>query len=232
MGEGYPSPIPHPRIMHEHRLTVARSSRYFTAGPETDGVGEVWFVLHGYGQLAARFLKEFAPIDDGTRLVVAPEALSRYYVDHANRKVGASWMTREHREAEIDDYVRYLDAVRAEVLGRGARAEASVHVLGFSQGAATAARWTASSALAVERLILWGGEVPPDLPLERDDPRARLRAARLTLVAGSRDEYITAKVVTRDTARLEEAGVPYRVIAYDGGHEIDAGVLRRLTADG
>jgi predicted esterase len=217
--------------MHEHHLTVARTSRYFTLGPESGGVGEVWFVLHGYGQLAARFLREFASIDDGTRLVVAPEALSHFYVDHPNRKVGASWMTREDRLAEIDDYVRYLDAVRAELLGGGARPEAGVSVLGFSQGAATAARWTVLGAMAVERLVLWGGEVPPDLPLERDDACERLRAARLTLVAGSRDEYITEKVLAANAARLDEAGVPYRVIRYDGGHEIDAGVLRRLTAD-
>ena len=141
--------------MDEHRLTAPRTARYFTLGSDAAALGEVWFVLHGYGQLAARFLTGFAPIDDGTRLVVAPEALSRFYVDHANRKVGASWMTREDRLAEIDDYVRYLDAVRAEVLRDGTPRQSSVHVLGFSQGAAAAARWTASGAGPVDRLVLW-----------------------------------------------------------------------------
>jgi len=75
--------------VQEHRITVSRSARYFTLGrPDR----EVWFVLHGYGQLAARFLRHFEPLDDGTRLMVAPEALSRFYLGEARaeRGVGAS----------------------------------------------------------------------------------------------------------------------------------------------
>jgi predicted esterase len=212
----------------EHRLTVPRSARYFSAGKP---VREVWFVLHGYGQLALPFLAEFGSLDDGGRLVVAPEALSHYYVDHRNRTVGASWMTREDRLAEIEDYVRYLDAVYADVLRVADRARVAVHVVGFSQGAATAARWVALGTARLDRVVLWGGEVPPDLPLERPEARERLARSGLTLVVGSRDEFITDKVVTRDTERLTAAGVPHRVIRYDGGHAIDERVLRQLAAD-
>ncbi|MGH7701225.1 MAG: alpha/beta hydrolase [Gemmatimonadales bacterium] len=217
--------------MRENHLTVARTARYFTLGPEGRGVGEVWFLLHGYGQLAERFLPDFRPLDDGTRLLVAPEGLSRFYVDRASHQVGASWMTREDRLAEIADYVRYLDAVSDAVL-RDAPRDRRVHVLGFSQGTATAARWMVQGALRAERLILWGGEVPPDLGLEREAVRDRLRALALTIVAGSRDEYITPKVLARDTARLDEAAIPYRVVPFDGGHAIDERVLRDLAATG
>lgn len=212
--------------MIEHRLTVSRSARYFTAG--TPG-REVWFALHGYGQLAARFLRDLEPLAGDGRLLVAPEALSRFYVDHAERVVGASWMTREDRLAEIADYVSYLDAVYREVSGSGAAPGASVQVLGFSQGCATAARWIAQGRVRATRLILWGGEIPPDLGLEQDAVRDRLAAAGLTLVVGSADAYITAKVLARDTARLDAAGVPYRVVRYEGGHEIRAEVLRALA---
>src|SRR2546425_9676771 len=83
-------------------------------------------VCHGSGQLAARSLRHFEPLADGTRLVVAPEALSRFYLEDTTvpakeRKVGATWMTRENRLSEIDDYVRYLDALHAEVFARVAR---------------------------------------------------------------------------------------------------------------
>src|SRR2546422_2866054 len=46
----------------------------------------------------------------------------------------SSWMTREDRLAEIEDYVRYLDAVYAEVFGSLDRAGVTVHALGYSQG--------------------------------------------------------------------------------------------------
>lgn len=213
--------------MDEHRLTISRNARYFTLGR----LGrEVWFVLHGYGQLAARFLTAFEPINDGARLIVAPEALSRFYVDHSERKVGASWMTREDRLAEIADYVPYLDAVFRDALGTLERSAVTVHVVGFSQGAATASRWAAQGAARPDRLILWGGEVPPDLPLDQPEARDRLSRAQLTLVLGSNDAYITPKVLARDTGRLDAAGVAYRVVRYDGGHEIVPGVLRDLVS--
>jgi predicted esterase len=211
--------------VQEHRITVSRTARYFTLGRADR---EVWFVLHGYGQLAHRFLRHFEPLDDGTRLVVAPEGLSRFYLteDPAERRVGATWMTKEDRLAEIDDYVRYLDAVYEDVLRSIDRAQIKVAALGFSQGATTACRWTTLGASKIDRLIVWGGEVPSDV--------GPPRAARLTLVYGSRDEYFTPKVVAATEARLREQRVPYDSVPFDGGHEIDADVLKRvaLTPDG
>jgi predicted esterase len=211
--------------VQEHRITVTRAARYFTLGRAER---EVWFVLHGYGQLAARFLHHFAPIDDGTRLIVAPEGLSRFYLTEApaERRVGASWMTKEDRLAEIDDYVRYLGAVYEDALRAVDRTHIRVTLLGFSQGSATACRWTTLGASKIDRLIVWGGEVPPDVDLPR--------SLRLSLVYGSRDEYFTPKVVAATEARLRACDVPYELVPFVGGHEIDAEVLKRvaLTADG
>jgi len=209
--------------MNEHRVTVPRTARYFTLGP-TAAAREVWFVLHGYGQLAARFLNSVSSLDDGSRLLVAPEALSRFYVDAEGReKVGASWMTREDRLAEIADYVRYLDAIAADVFGRVARAGKSVHVLGFSQGAAAACRWAALGATPVDRLLLWGGEVPPDLEL------SPLAAIPVTVVFGTQDGLITAKVAATIAQRLQASAIRHRMVPFDGGHEIVPAVLRHVA---
>lgn len=211
--------------MTEHHLGVRRTARYFTLGPAAATAREVWIVLHGYGQLAARFLRAFAPLDDGTRCIVAPEGLSRFYAETGrNDKIGASWMTREDRLAEIDDYVRYLDALSAEVM-RGA--VVPVTVLGFSQGTATAARWLAQGNVRAARLILWGGEVPPDLDLAA--ARQRWEKTDVTLVVGSEDPYITPKVLSRDEQRLREHGISFRVEGFEGGHEIVPDVLGRVA---
>src|SRR5690242_1913739 len=152
--------------MEEHHLSVARTARYFTLGSPGPGTRELWLVCHGYGQLASRFLRPFSALDDGTRLIVAPEGLSRFYSDpNQHERVGASWMTREDRLTEIDDYVRYLDAVHAEVRSAGGGGTSRLVVLGFSQGVATACRWVARGSVPVERLIAWGGELPPELDL-------------------------------------------------------------------
>lgn len=213
-------------MMDEHFITTPRSARYFTLG-DPKRATELWIVLHGYSNLAARFLERFRAIATDRRCLVAPEGLSRFYLTErpTERRVGASWMTREDRQHEIDDYVRYLNAVYAEV----AAAAAPVTLLGFSQGTATACRWTAFGSAPVSRLIIWGGEVPPDLDLGQQLVAERLRAARLTLVYGTHDEYFTPKVVAATEARLKDANVPYELRSYDGGHLIDELALRSLV---
>ena len=216
-------------MTEEHRLTVHRSARYYTIGA-TRSPGEVWVVLHGYGQLAAMFLEKFRALDDGRRLFVAPEALSRFYVSErpSERRVGASWMTREDRLAEIDDYLRYLDATLDDVCR--SIGERSVNILGYSQGAATAARWAALGNVRVDRLVLWGGEFPPDLDVGREPGRARLDAMDLTLVYGRSDELITPKVIDRMREQLRPHGLSFDEVPFDGGHELNEDVLHRLMA--
>ena len=205
--------------MQEHHFSASRSARYFTLG-SPEHADDLWFVCHGYGQLAVRFLERFRSLQAEGRCIVAPEGLSRFYLTESptERRVGASWMTREDRLHEIDDYVRYLDGVYTKLVLRNA----CVTVLGFSQGTATACRWTALGSSRVDRLIVWGGEVPPDLDLRR------LRVPSLTLVYGTRDEFFTPKIVTATEARLREHKIPYELLPFEGGHEIDESTLQKL----
>lgn len=213
----------------EHRLTVPRSARYYSLGGG-GAVEEVWVVLHGFGQLAARFISSFAPAASASRLVVAPEALSRYYTDHTSRKVGATWMTSEDRLAEIGDYVQYLDLVIDRLLARPGGPPRRLEVHGFSQGAATASRWASMGRHQAARLVLWGGGVPPDLDLGRYG--ARLNAADLTIVIGDGDEFISEEAVQDQVTRLEEAGIAHRLIRFRGGHTIPQPVLAALAGEG
>jgi predicted esterase len=211
----------------EHHLEVVRTARYWTLGPpEAD---DVWVVLHGYNQLARRFLRRFVPIDDGARYVVAPEALSRFYVaaeqgrHGAESVVGGTWMTREDRHNEIRDYVAYLDRLH-DALDVGGR---RLTVLGFSQGVATATRWVVQGAARPERLVLWGDFTPPDLDLER--ARAALADVDLVMVRGSDDRALGSRLAEEERTRLAGAGIAYRSLVYEGGHDIDAETLRGLA---
>jgi predicted esterase len=173
--------------VQEHRLVTTRRARYYTIGGGEQPLAEVWIVLHGFGQLASVFIKYFQSIESPGRLIVAPEALNRYYVTPgasgrtADAKVGATWMTRMDRENEIADYVDFLDAVWRETATGAAR----VTVLGFSQGVATACRWIAMGNARVDRLVAWAGQLPPDV-----DPSVFAKlSGGITLVHGTTDEY-------------------------------------------
>ena len=74
-------------------------------------------------------------------------------------------------------------------------------------------------------LILWGGLLPPETEVS---PANALRRTRLTLVAGSRDQYVTAAALSGERARLDTAGLPYDVIQFEGGHAINRTVFPQL----
>lgn len=222
-------------MTNEHHIEVQRTARYYVLGEASARTREVWFVLHGYGQLASRFIGYCRSLDDGTRLVVAPEALNRFYTvapsdrNAAARPVGATWMTREDRERDIADYVAYLDALHDRVMAPLDRGAVRVCVLGFSQGTATAARWLArSSHVRADELVLWGGTLPPEL--EPATARAEL-GAPVTLVFGTADQYADDATVRDEQARLDSAGIRHRVRRFDGGHVIDAATLAAVAAE-
>ncbi len=226
--------------MRERHIRVARTARYYTLGSAGTHLREVWLVCHGYRQLARRFLLRFAELDDGTRLIVAPEGLSRFYLhDPASGHgkevpIGATWMTREDRENEITDYVGFLDGVLDEVLDEVSEvseesggAIAPLTVLGFSQGAHTVCRWLAAGEAAVERIILWGAYLPDDLDLERGPER--LGSAELILVRGLLDHFISDEAHVVQEKRLEELGIPFKTITHPGGHELDPALIRQIA---
>lgn len=222
-------------MLSEHHIAVQRTARYYVVGHAGPNTREVWFVLHGYGQLASRFIGYCAALDDGGRLVVAPEALNRFYTvapadrNAAERPVGATWMTREDRERDIADYVAYLDDVYARVMAPLDRSAVRVCVLGFSQGTATAARWLARSGrLRADELVLWGGTLPPEL--DPSTARAEL-GAPVTLVVGTRDKFADGDSVAAEEARLSAAGIRHRIRRFDGGHVIDAPTLAAVAGD-
>ena len=215
-------------------LSVPRTARYYTLGEPGAAVSEVWIVCHGYGQLAAAFLAPFERISSPARLIVAPEALSRYYLDRARApndpppRVGASWMTREDRDHEIVDQVAYLDALHDLVRPPAQASRVRLRVLGFSQGVATVGRWLAQGRARADEVILWAGAFPPDVDL---GPFARrLGGAPVVLVAGSRDELASWMAADSQLQRFTDAGIAARLVSFDGGHRLDDATLDLIAA--
>ncbi len=215
--------------MLEHHISVPRTARYVTLGDFGPAAREVWIVCHGYGQLAARFLKRFEVLDDGHRLVIAPEGLSRFYVRNSGGQgvVGASWMTREDRLTEIEDYVAYLNALYLEVFRRVDRGAVTLSVLGFSQGTATATRWIVAGAPAADRLVLWGGLLPPEVDFRA--AKRGLGTADLSVVVGDEDQSVDRALLSDQIGGLEGEGVGVRLVTYAGGHDIDEVALRDIV---
>jgi predicted esterase len=212
----------------EHRLTVARTARYYQLGELTERTRHVWFVCHGYGQLAAYFIRHFAVLTEADdTIIIAPEGLSRFYLQGNGSRVGASWMTREDRLAEIEDYVAYLNQL-AEMLLKKCPPDVSVTVLGFSQGAATVSRWLTRAAFRPARLILWAGAFPDDMDFAV--ATHLLQRLPVVLVCGDLDEFIKEADLQKQRDFLLRLGVEPTMLRFVGKHELNAAILQQLAA--
>jgi predicted esterase len=222
-------------LITEHHLTVKRTARYCTLGDVSAAASDIWIVCHGFAQLARAFIEEFVPIVRPGRLIVAPEALNRFYLNReggragVNARVGATWMTREDRLAEIDDYVRYLDELFRELVSARLHKKVDVTAVGFSQGTATVSRWLAHGSVKLDRVILWSGLLPPEI-----DPggpaRDRLRSTAFYLVVGKRDDMLDTSQLRSQREALEKAGVRHTFVEFEGGHRLDRETLQRLAS--
>ena len=217
--------------MTEHHLAVTRSARYYQLGELSAHTRRVWFVCHGYGQLAAYFARHFAFLVEAasTTVVIAPEGLSRFYLSGNGGRVGASWMTRDDRLHEIDDHIGFLDQLADSVLVQ-CPADVNVTVLGFSQGTATVSRWLAQTRFRPAQLILWAGGFPDDL--DSTDARKLLENLPLTIVLGTDDEYISASQMAHQQQQLQQLGATPTLITFPGKHELNRAVLAELAGLG
>ncbi len=215
------------------KLEVPRTARYARLGSFGPSIREVWYVLHGYGQRAVDFLRPFRRLESKERVIVAPEAMSRFYLAPMDRphgrgdRVGASWMTREDRDSEIQDYVRYLELVRERVEGSREPDPTPRIVLGFSQGCHTAARWAMLGKVPPDVLILWGAAFPRDPELES----SRFRDTRVLLVRGRDDPQRRPEEEEDEERRLVAAGIPYEVRRHPADHRIHRATLEEIAAE-
>lgn len=205
----------------QHAIQISQQARYFTLGElgaETKGI---WLVCHGYGQLAPYFIRHFKVLAEAGHYIVAPEGLSRFYLQGTNGRVGASWMTKEDRQTDIDNYVSYLTAIYETLI---AGHSAPLNLLGFSQGVATISRWAMLAGKPFQQLVLWAGVFPPDLPLKLS--ASTLRNRPVSIVYGNEDPYLSDDTIAKQQQVFKELGIEPKIIPFTGRHEIKPEVLQ------
>lgn len=217
--------------MQELPIEFNFQGRYFKLGEINAETKAVWFVLHGYGQLAQYFLPKFKSLIEHNICVIAPEGLSHYYLEDASTRnksgstrVGASWMTRENRMQDIENYVAYLNSVFNHETGSNKNLD--ITLLGFSQGGATASRWAFSNSIYFRRLILWAGILPTDMDFEKG--RQLLKEKDVTLIYGKHDPFLNESRFVEMRTLSEKLEITPHQVVFDGAHEIHEATLLTL----
>lgn len=211
--------------MTQHALTVARTAHYYLLGTPGPHIRRYWLVCHGYAQLADEFLEYFRPLDDGATLVVAPEGLNYFYKKGFGGAPGATWMTRQHRVTEIEDYTAYLQQLHETTLQQ-LPLDVQVVVLGFSQGAATITRWVLRRQPHCHAFVAWAGLLPEDEPYTQIE--GYWTGKKRWFCYGDNDPFITQERIEGFQALLSAHKLVFEKLVFEGGHEVPEVGLRAL----
>jgi predicted esterase len=203
--------------MQVHHIPVTKTARYYTLGTLGEQTREVWFVIHGFAQLAEQYISEFAALDDWTRFFVAPEALNKFYLRVGKPEVGATWMTREDREHEMADYIAYLNTVYDLIPLAGYHTK--IVILGFSQGVATASRWAYRNIRRIDTLIFYAGE--PGNELQNKESISAFDQTKNYFIWGTEDQFVNEQNIQQFKDMLPH----FEFISFAGKHEINTQVL-------
>ncbi len=208
----------------EKKLSYQISNSYSTLNKFTSKTKNVWVVFHGIGYLSRYFLKYFKELDPEENYIIAPQAQSKYYLNDEYRHVGASWLTKENTEADIENLLGYLEAVyTAEALQNAP----NLILMGYSQGVSVATRWVARNKIECSQLILCSGGLPVELETEDFE---FLTNTKVTMIYGTKDEFLNEERLKKEHAKAKGLfGEKLEIISFEGGHEVNVELISKFA---
>ncbi|WP_037320896.1 alpha/beta hydrolase [Salegentibacter sp. Hel_I_6] len=208
----------------EKQLSYRISNTYSVLNDFTEKTKTVWLVCHGIGYLSRYFLRHFNHLDSKENYIIAPQAQSKYYLNNEYKHVGASWLTKERTEEEIENVLKYLDEVyKAENLKNAPK----LIILGYSQGVSVATRWIAKRRIKCDELIMHSGKVPAELKTEDFQ---FLENTNFTFIYGTEDEYLKNGIIKVEEMRLKDLFPKnFKIKTYKGGHEVNTDLIAEFA---
>lgn len=200
--------------MQENHIDITKTARYYTLGTLNDDTKEVWFIIHGYAQLAKDILQKFEGLNNEDIFFIAPEGLNKFYSRGFAGNPVASWMSSEDRTNEIKDYCNYLNQLYLS-LELDKKPKVRINVLGFSQGVTTASRWIESNDFAFHHFVLYAGDIAKEFQEELPN---KLACIPSTIVRGKNDSLIKEERIKNLLALYKNTAHQY--LEFEGGHEV------------
>lgn len=207
--------------MLEHQISYSTQKTYSTLNQLTDKTEKIWLVCHGLGYLSRYFIKYFSVLNSQKNYILAPQAPSKYYQDQNFKRIGASWLTREDTQLEMQNIKAYFDAIYHKEIQP--YSEKKLIVLGYSQGVSVAMRWVAQSKINCDTLLMHSGGIPVELKAE-DFKDLDFKPY---LIYGKSDPYITEERALLENQKAQNLfGSKLSVKPFEGKHEVSQEILK------
>lgn len=212
--------------MNEKEISYQITNTYTTVNKLTPKTKNVWFACHGIGFLSRYFATYFEALNPEENYIIAPQASSKYYLKNEYKHVGASWLTKENTQKEIENVMANLNAIyKAEQVPE----HVNVYILGFSQGVSVALRWVARYKIPCTKLIIYAGSIPHELTTE-DFEFINYDTTKIINVVGDKDEYLTEKRMQQELEKMQLLfGSNYSFNTFEGTHQMLGSVLLELV---
>ncbi|MEP0987905.1 hypothetical protein [Ekhidna sp.] len=209
--------------MKQHHIDISIKASFYTLNELTEKTQRIWLVFHGYGQLAEFFIKKFEALDPEKNFIIAPQGLSKYYLNGVYGRVGASWMTKEDRLTEIENQYSYIDEILAQYDLKGRE----LIYFGFSQGTATMGRYAAHAKIPFDQMIIWAGTFPPDT--DPNDWSYLTGKEGIHYYTSKEDIYFKEEMIPQQNEVVKIAlGKEPELHWYDGGHRVIPEIVGKL----
>jgi len=208
----------------KQEVSYSAVNSYETMNQLGDTTKFIWVVFHGMGYLSRYFLRKFQGLSKEENFIVAPQAPSKYYLDDTYTKIGASWLTREQTDREIENILSYLDAVYETL---NISSEHKLVVFGFSQGVSIASRWVARRQIKCSKLILYSGGLPDELG--QADFEFLDEDTEVVMIRGDQDPYIQNDRLVREKAKIARVfQSKAQTIVFEGGHTLIPSIIESI----
>lgn len=200
-------------------------ARYYTFGELNENTRYLFIAFHGYGQMANYFIRNFQGLGD-EYFIVVPEGLHHFYLEGMTGRVGASWMTKEDREVDIENQSAYLNKIISQ-FGELKKQNVKLCIFGFSQGVATALRWVVRNKINSDFFFSWAGSLPNDLPPTLVE--SVMKESKMFIILGDTDPYFTTKARGAMNSLIESYNLRVEKIRYEGDHRIFPEILNKIA---
>jgi predicted esterase len=211
-------------VIARETLQYARTG-YYAMRPPSGGAEArcMLLALHGWGQSARWFLRQFNALGALPIHTAAPQGPHQFYLDVGAKKVGFNWLTAFEKDDNIADANRFFDAVVAEA-ERRASTGLPLYVLGFSQGSSMAWRYALHAGSRISGVISCCSDLPADVALRLPE----MPPWRTLLVYGTDDAIVPQESIEAAQKSLRGLQWAHDVLEFEGGHELNAETIHEI----
>jgi|TARA_B110000263_G_scaffold202610_1_gene182392 predicted esterase len=214
-------------MINTHQISFKSSSSYISYNKLSPKTESIWFVFHGYGQLSRYFIRRFDVLDKEKNYIIAPQGLSKFYLDKEYKNVGASWLTHEENEMDLLNQQNYLTELFNELKLEIDFSKIKVNFFGFSQGVSVFTRFLMKYDLKIDNLIFWSGWVPDEFFKIN---KSVIDKTNIYFVIGNEDQYYDNPILKEYIKKFKimlDKKIDFNV--FDGGHVVDRKILKKIN---